>query len=316
MTAPALMLMAWIVEACIGWPHSLFRVIRHPVVWIGGLINVLDKMFNHTHGSEAMQRRLGALSAVIVIATATAGASAVSHFLPDTPIGFGIEAVITSSFIASRSLYTHVASVARALAAGNTETARIAVRHIVGRDPAQLDDAGIARAGLESLAENTSDGVTAPLFWGALLGLPGIVAYKAINTLDSMIGHRTERHLHFGAFAARLDDIANFLPARLTGILFCLAAFDKEGVRIMRRDAKHHRSPNAGWPEAALAGALHVRLSGPRNYREGLSQEPWLNADARDPGALDMARGLKLYVQTLSLGAGLLAATLLGGVLR
>ncbi|WP_245317390.1 cobalamin biosynthesis protein CobD/CbiB, partial [Bradyrhizobium manausense] len=174
--------------------------------------------------------------------------------------------------------------------------------------PAALDEAGIARAAIESLAENASDGIVAPVFWGALFGLPGILGYKAINTLDSMIGHRSERHKAFGWAAARIDDVANFIPARLTGFLFVLLASRRsEALSCMTRDARRHRSPNAGWPEAAMAGALGVRISGPRFYHGCVTNEPWLNEGARDPLAGDIGEGLAVYRRTMLLLAVLLA---------
>jgi adenosylcobinamide-phosphate synthase len=179
---------------------------------------------------------------------------------------------------------------------------------IVGRDPAQLDEAGIARAAIESLAENTSDGVVAPLFWGALLGLPGIAGYKAINTLDSMIGHHSERYEAFGWAAARIDDIVNLVPARLTGLLFALTGPQpRNALLCMIRDARRHRSPNAGWPEAAMAGALGVRLCGPRSYHGELAEEPWLNDSAHDPVAVDVSRALDAYVRAMLTIAAVLA---------
>jgi adenosylcobinamide-phosphate synthase len=181
------------------------------------------------------------------------------------------------------------------------------VAHIVGRDCAGLDEAGVARAAIESLAENTSDGVVAPLFWGALFGLPGIFGYKAINTLDSMIGHLTPRHEAFGFAAARIDDLANFIPARLTGLLFVvLARSPSVALSCMVRDAARHRSINAGWPEAAMAGALGVRLSGPRIYQGRVAEEPWLNEGARDPRGEDIFSGLEIYRRTMLLLAGTL----------
>jgi adenosylcobinamide-phosphate synthase len=178
---------------------------------------------------------------------------------------------------------------------------------IVGRDPARLDEAGIARAAIESLAENASDGVVAPIFWGVLFGLPGIAGYKAINTLDSMIGHRSERHRYFGWAAARIDDLANFIPARLTGAMFALAGADpKTAFAGMARDGSKHRSINAGWPEAAMAASLSVRLCGPRFYDGERADEPWLNESARDPIASDIGAGLKLYVRAMAGLVGLL----------
>jgi adenosylcobinamide-phosphate synthase len=200
-----------------------------------------------------------------------------------------------------------VAAVARPLQAGDIAGARVAVAQIVGRDPAILDEAGIARAAIESLAENASDGIVAPVFWGALFGLPGIIGYKAINTLDSMIGHRTERHEAFGWASARIDDLANVVPARLTGLLFALLApRPLDSMACMIRDARRHRSINAGWPEAAMAGALGVRLSGPRIYHGSIAEEPWLNEAARDPRAADIARGLAIYARAMILLTGCL----------
>jgi len=210
--------------------------------------------------------------------------------------------------VALRSLHDHVAAVANPLLGGDIAAARGAVSRIVGRDPAALDEAGIARAAIESLAENTSDGIVAPVFWGAVFGLPGILGYKAINTLDSMIGHRSERHEAFGWAAARIDDVANFIPARLTGFLFVLLAPRRsEALSCMTRDARRHRSPNAGWPEAAMAGALGVRLSGPRIYHGKTTDEPWLNEGARDPHPADIVGGLTIYRRAMLLLAGVLA---------
>lgn len=214
-----------------------------------------------------------------------------------------IEAALASSLIASRSLYEHVANVATPLVAGDLAASRLAVSQIVGRDPETLDRAAVARASLETLAENASDGVIAPVFYGVLFGLPGLAAYKAINTLDSMIGHRTARYLAFGGFAARLDDVVNFIPARLMGLLFAIISLRGTAFKIMWRDAGKHRSPNAGWPESSLAGALGVRLSGPRHYGDRLTQEPWLNEQAADPCPMDINRGLALYVRAMMLAA-------------
>jgi adenosylcobinamide-phosphate synthase len=200
--------------------------------------------------------------------------------------------------------------VARPLRTGDLAEARRAVARTVGRDPQRLDEAGVARAALESLAENTSDGVVAPLFWGLLFGLPGIAGYKAINTLDSMIGHRSPRYEDFGRAAARIDDVANLIPARLTGALLAVvagAARWRRALAVMRADARAHRSPNAGWPEAALAGALGVRLSGPRVYGDRIADEPWLNATAPDPGPGDLDRGLGLYLRAMVALAVMLA---------
>ncbi len=306
------MLLAWLVEATIGWPNWLFERIRHPVVWIGALISALERGLNQTQSSHTSRYASGAVSCLIVISIVTCLACLISLALPNTPFGIACEALIASSLLASRSLYTHVVAVAKPLCAGDISAARTAVSMIVGRDPDYLDPSGIARAGLESLAENASDGVIAPLFWGALFGLPGLAAYKAINTLDSMIGHKTERHGAFGGLAARLDDVANFVPARLTAVLIAMASFKLAAVFVPLRDATRHRSPNAGWPEAAMAGALGVRLSGPRQYVETHQSEPWLNPSAPDPGPAKLNDGLAVYVRAMGLAAALLILGILG----
>ncbi|MEM8617127.1 MAG: adenosylcobinamide-phosphate synthase CbiB [Pseudomonadota bacterium] len=311
MSAAALMLLAWAIEMTLGWPNWVYKRVRHPVVWFGTLVSRFERVLNRKSWPHHARYLAGMLATVICISVATSLGWAIAVMIPPTLWGITLEALIASSLIASRSLYAHVAAVAKPLNAGDVEGARVAVSMIVGRDPSKLDEAGVARAGLESLAENTSDGVTAPLFWGVILGLPGLAAYKAINTLDSMIGHKTERYAAFGGFAARLDDIANLIPARLTGFLFAITSGKTSAFRIMFRDARRHRSPNAGWPEAAMAGALGVRLSGPRAYEAGIKQEPWLNRGASDPTASDMARGLRLYRRTMGLSAALLLCLML-----
>ncbi len=310
------MAVAMAVDALLGWPAVLFARIGHPVTWLGALIDWLDSHGNRNTDPPAVRRAIGIAAAILVIALA-AGLG----WLVQVVLGSGwgsawLIGILAWPLLALRSLHDHVAAVYRPLHAGDLAEARIAVAQIVGRDPATLDAAGIARAAIESLAENASDGIVAPVFWGALFGLPGIIGYKAINTLDSMIGHRTERHEAFGWASARIDDLANIIPARLTGLLFVLIAklrFDALGC--MMRDARRHRSINAGWPEAAMAGALGVRLSGPRIYHGSIADEPWLNQRARDPDAADIARGLAIYARAMSvLAAGLVICALIPAV--
>jgi len=288
------------VDAVLGWPGVLFARIGHPVTWLGGLIGALDARWNRPTDTPAMRRMAGVAAALIAIALAAGIGWLLQSAMPSGWSGVVLTGVLAWPFVALRSLYDHVAAVRDALSAGDIDAARQAVAMIVGRDPNQLDEAGIARAAIESLTENASDGVLAPLFWGALLGLPGIAGYKAINTLDSMIGHRSERHEAFGWAAARIDDVANFIPARLTGLMFALTGpGPRDALLCMVRDARHHRSPNAGWPEAAVAGALGVRLCGPRSYHGELADEPWLNGSARDPVAADISRALEIYVRAM-----------------
>jgi adenosylcobinamide-phosphate synthase len=301
------MAVAMSVDAMLGWPDTLFTRVGHPVTWLGRLIDFLDKNCNRSSDSAGVRRAAGAAAALIVIALAAAAAFAIQSLLVSEWSRIFVAGILAWPLVALRSLYDHVAAVALALQSGNIETARLAVARIVGRDPSSLDEAGIARAAIESLAENASDGVVAPVFWGALFGLPGIVGYKAINTLDSMIGHRTIRHEAFGWAAARIDDLANFVPARLTGFLFAVVAqFPSAAWSCMARDARRHRSMNAGWAEAAMAGALGVRLSGPRVYQGIVAEEPWLNEGARDPRAQDILAGLKLYRRAMILLAAAL----------
>ena len=295
----AAMLLALAIDGVLGWPGAVYARIGHPVTWLGRLIGTLDQRWNRDADSFGSRRVAGVAAALAVIAFASALA-----FVAQAAIGPGwlrivLVGILAWPFVALRSLYEHVAAVAKPLQAGDVDSARRTVSMIVGRDPTRLDEAGIARAAIESLAENTSDGVVAPIFWGALFGLPGVVGYKAVNTLDSMIGHHSPRHQAFGWAAARLDDVANFVPARLTGLLFAVLAGSErrsQAMSCMWQDARHHRSFNAGWPEAALAGALGVRLCGPRSYHGELADEPWLNAAAGDPVAADITRGLETYV--------------------
>lgn len=316
MNFAAAMLVAMLVDGAAGWPDRIYRRIGHPVTWIGALIRALDLRFNRAFDSDLRRRLAGVLVAVLVIGAAAAGAALLQAALPGGWVGTVMVGVLAWPLVAVRSMYDHVAAVARPLAAGDLAAARVAVSMIVGRDPSVLDSAGVARAALESLAENTSDGIVAPLFWGAVFGLPGIAGYKAINTLDSMIGHRTPRHECFGWASARIDDVVNLIPARLTGVVFAFAS-GRPGValRCMWADAGKHRSPNAGWPEAAMAGALGVRMSGPRIYGDRIAQEPWLNGAAVDPQAGDIQRGLRLYLRAMGLLAvllGLVAVRALG----
>jgi adenosylcobinamide-phosphate synthase len=313
MSFAAMMALALLIDAVIGWPARVYARIGHPVTWIGRLISALETRWNR--GGVTARRTSGTACVAVVVATATLPALAAQTLLPGGTGGLVLGAVLAWPLIAARSLHDHVAAVARPLGAGDLAGARHAVSMIVGRDPTRLDQAGVARAGLESLAENASDGIVAPLFWGAILGLPGIAAYKAINTLDSMIGHRNARYEDFGKVAARLDDLVNLIPARLTGLAFALvSARPGAALGAMWRDAGKHRSPNAGWPEAAMAGALDIRLSGPRAYGETISPEPWVNEAAPDPVPQDMARGLALYRRAMLLcGVGLALMALAGG---
>lgn len=296
MSLAAAMLVAMALDVLIGWPDALFRRIGHPVTWLGALISGLERALNH----GPARRIKGVVTALAVIGAAAGLAALAVWLMPGGWPGVVLTGILAWPLVAIRSMHDHVVAVARPLAAGDLQRARQAVSMIVGRDPSRLDQAGVARAATESLAENTSDGIVAPLFWGVVAGLPGIAAYKAINTLDSLIGHRNDRYLLFGWASARIDDLVNLIPARLTGVLFALvSARARDAFACMMRDARHHRSPNAGWPEAAMAGALGIRLSGPRLYGDRVAQEPWVNGAAPDPVPGDLALGLALYRRTM-----------------
>jgi len=297
-----LLVLALTIEAALGYPQRFYAAIGHPVTWIGRWIGTLDRALNHEASSFVTRKAMGALALALLLAVTIAVAALVQRLcLFFGPLGLIPLALIASTLIAQRSLYEHVASVAEGLEREGLEGGRKAVSMIVGRNPQTLDEAGVARAAIESLAENFSDGIVAPAFWLGVGGLPGIAAYKAINTADSMIGHRTPRHLAFGWAAARLDDLINLPASRLTALLLLASASldrsaDAGGAwRALRRDAGKHRSPNAGWPEAAMAGALGLKLAGPRVYGETRVEDHWMGDGRAEATAADIRRALTLY---------------------
>jgi len=291
---------ALIVDAAVGYPDAVYRAAGHPVTWIGWLIERLDRLLNRPQWSVSTRRTAGTIALLVIIIVPAGIAMFVQSTLITTWLGVLPLAVIASSLIASRSLYTHVHDVENALETSGLDEGRLAVAKIVGRDPHALDEHGVARAAIESLAENASDGVVAPVFWFAVLGLPGLVAYKAINTADSMIGHRTYRHEAFGWASARLDDLVNLPASRLTGLLFAIAAVllpsasGRAALSAMARDAVNHRSPNAGWPESAMAGALGLKLNGPRSYGGVASTDAYMGNGRAEATAQDIRRALSL----------------------
>ena len=298
---PTLAFLALLIELMLGYPDWLVRSIGHPVTWMGRLIEALDHKLNHEEDSPTRRRAAGAIAVVALIAAAGLVAYALEHNLPRLPFGLLVLAVLASTLLAQRSLYAHVARVAAALEQDGLEAGRKAVAQIVGRDPEALDESGVARAAIESLAENFSDGVVAPAFWMSVAGLPGAAIYKAINTADSMIGHRTPRHADFGIAAARLDDLVNLPASRLAAVLIVAAAWfaDRTSAanawRAVQRDAPHHRSPNAGYPEAAMGGALGLALAGPRRYGGVLVDDAMMGDGQRDANAADIRAALALY---------------------
>jgi adenosylcobinamide-phosphate synthase len=309
----AILLLAFLLDAAWGDPPWLYRRLPHPVALLGRVLEWGELRWNRPGRGARARLWRGLLFVLAAVALASALGWIVERTCTALPGGWILEAVLASTLIAFRGLHDHVRAVAEALDLGLAD-ARAAVAHIVGRDPARLDASGVARAAAESLAENFSDGVVAPLFWFALLGLPGLCAYKAVNTLDSMIGQRNPRFEHFGKAAARLDDAVNWVPARLAGLLLVTAAAvlpqasAARAFGTMWRDAPRHRSVNAGWQEAALAGALGFALAGPREYPDGKVVDAWMGDGRAALDAADLRAGLRLYRVAGALIAGSLAA--------
>ncbi len=309
----AILLLALALDAVIGDPRWLYRLVPHPVALLGRLIAAGERRLNRPQIARPARLVRGLALALAVAAAAAASGWAIERALMPLPGGWGVEALVASSLLAFRGLYDHVRAVAEALGR-DLDAARAEVGRIVGRDPGSLDAAGVARAAAESAAENFSDGVVAPAFWFLVLGLPGLFAYKAVNTLDSMLGHADARYEAFGKAAARLDDALNWVPARLAGLLLVAAAVlvptasAGRAWRTMRRDASRHRSLNAGWQEAPLAGALGLRLAGPRTYPGGVVADAWMGEGRSELDAEDLRRALDLYVAATAWLAGLLAA--------
>ncbi|WP_313809479.1 adenosylcobinamide-phosphate synthase CbiB [Sphingobium sp.] len=288
-------LAALMLDAALGWPAWLHARIGHPVGGFARIIDVLERRWNRNAWSGPARRWAG-IALLLLLLGIAGGAGlamqwAIRRWTGD--MAWIWLAAAAWPALAQRSLHAHVVPVARALASEELDEARRAVARIVGRDTDALDEAGVARAGIESLAESFCDGIVAPLFWLLLLGLPGIWAYKAVNTADSMIGHKEAPFTHFGWAAARFDDLLNWVPARLAALLLCIAGGG--GWAVLRRDHRRHASPNAGWPEAAMAGVLRIRLAGPVRYDGILHDKPWIGegGDA-DVGAMRAA--LRVYL--------------------
>jgi adenosylcobinamide-phosphate synthase len=297
-------LAALVIEAVFGYPEALVRRIGHPVMWVGALIAWADRRWNRAADTFAIRRISGVVLVVGLVALTAAIGVVLMWFVQQAvpkPFATIVLGLVASSLLAQRSLDQHVKAVAIGLEKGGIDGGRRAVAMIVGRDLDRLDEAGVARAAIESLAENFSDGVVAPLLWLAIAGMPGLLIYKAINTADSMIGHLSERHRAFGWAAARLDDLLNLPASRLSALWLVLAAAIVSDAsphaawRAVWRDARRHRSPNAGWPEAAVAGALGLRLAGPRVYHGELVADAWMGEARVAADARDIRRALRLY---------------------
>jgi adenosylcobinamide-phosphate synthase len=300
MAAP-LALLALLTELIVGYPEDLTKRVGHPVTWMGHLITFFDARLNRDGADPESRRRAGAIALFFLLVIVGGIAFAIETTLFLVPFGIIAVGILCSTFIAQRSLYLHVSNVADALETGNLVKARREVAHIVGRDTAELDEAGVARAAIESLAENFADGVVSPVFWIGLLGMTGGAVYKAINTADSMIGHHNARYEDFGKPAAQLDDLVNLPGSRISALLLIGAASITGDAsaggawQVMVRDAAKHASPNAGYPEAAMAGALGIALGGPRTYEGKATEGAWLGEGLREAKAADIQAALDLY---------------------
>jgi adenosylcobinamide-phosphate synthase len=282
-------------------------------MWMGALIAALDGRLNREALAGPARRWRGVAALLALLLAVGVPTAIVAGLLRQMPGGWAVEAVLATTLLAQKELGRAVRAVAKGLGRSLDE-GRAAVRHVVGRDPEALDEAGVARAAIESLAENASDGVIAPLFWLIVLGLPGIALYKAVNTADSMIGHKSLKYRDYGWASARFDDLLNWVPARLTGLLLVVAAGLVPGRRAvaawdaMLSDAAKHDSPNAGWPEAAMAGALGVTLGGPRAYDGEVHELPTMGRGRAAVDAADIERALRLYGMLLNLALAICLA--------
>lgn len=295
------------MEAIAGYPSALFERIGHPAIWLGRFVARLDGALNRDDWPASQRRAAGVAAAALISFTALVIGATIQYALFSLPFGIFALAAASSTLLAQRSLYDHVAEVANAMEKSSLKDGRAAVARIVGRDVSSLDASGVNRAAIESLAENFSDAVVAPALWLAIFGLPGALAYKAANTADSMIGHRSVRHEAFGWASARLDDLLNLPASRLSALLLAVAAATRSqaslvsALRTIRHDAGKHVSPNAGWPEAAMAGGLNLRLGGPRSYDGVETKGAWIGVGRIEAGAEDVRAALELYRSAIAL---------------
>lgn len=302
--------LALILERWLGYSPRLVAAIGHPVMWFGWVIDYLETRLNTTRRSDWQRRQAGVVALALLLVLVLVVSVAVQQAVRAIPGGFILEVLLATPFLAQKELGRAVRAVAIALRT-SLEAGREAVSHIVGRDPQALDEAGVSRAAIETLAESSCDGVIAPWFWLVVFGLPGIALYKAINTADSMIGHRNARYRDYGWASAKLDDLANWIPARLSAVVITMACFitphasPSAAWAIARRDARKHASPNSGWSEAAFAGALGFRLGGPRSYDGEVVDLPSFGDSKSMLVGSDILRALVLYRSTLNVLLGL-----------
>lgn len=318
-----ILVLAIVLDMLVGDPDWIWRRVPHPVVWFGQVISTFDRYLNRIRDNRQTRQRFGVLAVFIMLAIAMLAGLIFSYLFGHLGlIGFAIEIVIVAVLIAQKSMSDHIKKIITPLSSGDIEGARYAVSMIVGRQTSEMNASDVTRSSIESLAENFSDGVVAPVFWYALLGLPGILMYKMLNTADSMIGHKTVEYEDFGWASAKLDDLANWLPARLSALLIAVAALIsigpksfKDAIWTVLNNASLHRSPNAGWPETAMAGALGIVLSGPRSYGDKVTHEPYLNPTGRlELTHLDLEKSCKLFWLSCILEAVFIVVILTVGV--
>ena len=301
------LLLALLIDRSIGDPDWIWRKVPHPVAAFGAGIKWFETRFNRKSMSPRRRKWFGIIAILILLLASFVVGFFIHRFLLQLGFtGIIIEALVASIFIAQKSLVDHVGKVEQAFKQGSLVEARSSVSLIVGRETKNLDESAICRAAIESLAENSSDGVVAPVFWFLILGLPGLFCYKLVNTADSMIGYKNERFKDFGWASARLDDIVNFIPARLTAFVFILTSglfinwkAAAKAIEVVRKDARHHHSPNAGFPECAFAGGLDIKLLGPRIYSGKAVDEPFQNESGKMAGPDDICRAIRLFNRSM-----------------
>lgn len=307
------LLLALALDAYIGDPPGVYRLVPHPVALMGRIAGGLERRLNRPARSGATRRMRGAFMVLALVGLAAFAGWAIARLGRAVPFGWLVELLVAMTLVAQHDLYRRVRAVAVALEDGGLEAGREALRHIGDRNPATLDAFGVARGAIESCAGKLSGDIVAPVFWYVLLGLPGMLAYKIVDTLDRMIGHRSPRYREFGATAARLDDAIAYIPARITALIIAAAAAfvpsasPPRAFRAMLRDAGRHRSLNAGWPEAAMAGALDLALAGPRRYGDAVVKDAWMGSGRARAEPYDIRRALYVFLVACLIDAGLVA---------
>ena len=297
-----ILLLGLFLEICFDWPYFFYRYFKHPIIWLGNFIQFIDKKLNKDYFSPNLKKICGFFSLLITLLMTLSFVQIFSLIFEKFFFVEVLHIFIVWSLMCSRSLYSHIKKILDDLKVNNLSKAKKSLSKVVGRDTNYLKKQGIIRASLESLSESTSDGFVAPLFWYCLFGIHGLVIFKTVNTLDSMIGYKSKKYLEFGYASAKLDDIFNYIPSRLTGVIFVIiSSRPLNTFRIMINHASKLNSPNAGWPEAAFAGALMIKLGGPKSYSGTFKNDMWLNEKCNNPNIKNFEEGLYLYIKFLLL---------------